>query len=386
MKLLQNSLKKRLPGRFIARGGVNVLNEIILNGKSSSELQGLIIQSLPPVVKPQIRTQIEEIDGRDGDIVTKLGFAAYDKSFDIGLSYDFDIDDIIAFFNREGTVTFSNEPDKYYNYQILNQIDFERLIRFRTATVTMHVQPFKYSCVETMKTYTVVNRLLSFNDYTRTINGITLTASNGSINISGTGTAATEFYLPINAVRLNPGSYTFSALGGGTSVSACSIRLIYDSPSNANSFGGKYVTLQNNTTLTISTTLNEVKTYNYLYFYIAPNTAMDFNLNLNLINNAGDSFTISNNGNYISKPIMTIYGSGTINLSLNDVQIFVIQLGDEEYITIDSGQLEAYKDGTLKNRLVTGNYENFVLNVGKNEISWTGDVEEFEVENYSRWI
>lgn len=363
-----------------------MLNEIILNGKSSSELQGLIIQSLPPIVKPQIRTQIEEIDGRDGDIVTKLGFAAYDKSFDIGLSYDFDIDDIIAFFNSEGTVTFSNEPDKYYNYQILNQIDFERLIRFRTATVTMHVQPFKYSSIETMKTYTVNNQLLSFNDYTRTINGITLTASNGSITISGTGTAATEFYMPINSVILNPGSYTFSALGSGTSVSACSVRLIYDSPSNANSFGGKYVTLQNNTTLTISTTLNEVKTYNYLYFYIAPNTTMDFNLNLNLINNVGDSFTISNNGNYISKPIMTIYGSGTINLSLNDVQIFVIQLGDEEYITIDSGQLEAYKDGTLKNRLVTGNYENFVLDVGKNEISWTGDVQEFEVENYSRWI
>ena len=73
-----------------------MLNEITLNGKSSSELQGLIIQSLPPIVKPQIRTQIEEIDGRDGDIVTKLGYSSYAKSFDIGLSYDFDIDDIIV--------------------------------------------------------------------------------------------------------------------------------------------------------------------------------------------------------------------------------------------------------------------------------------------------
>ena len=64
-----------------------MLNEIILNGKSSNELQGLIIQSLPPISKSQIRTQIEEIDGRDGDIVTKLGYSSYDKSFDIGLSY-----------------------------------------------------------------------------------------------------------------------------------------------------------------------------------------------------------------------------------------------------------------------------------------------------------
>lgn len=363
-----------------------MLNEITLNGKSSSELQGLIIQSLPPIVKPQIRTQIEEIDGRDGDIVTKLGYSSYAKSFDIGLSYDFDIDDIIDFFNSEGTVIFSNEPDKYYNYQILDQIDFERLIRFRTATVTMHVQPFKYSSIETMKTFTTVNQLLTFNYYTNTKNGITLTASNGSIAISGTGTAATEFYLPVNTVKLTPGSYTLTALGTGTSVSACSIRLVYDSPSNVNSFGGKYVTLQNNTNVTISTTLNENKTYNYVYFYISPNTAMNFTLNLNLRNNGEESFTIRNNGNYFSKPIMTIYGSGTINLSLNNVQIFVIQLGSEEYITIDSGQLEAYKDGVLKNRLVTGDYSNFTLKVGKNVISWTGNVEEIEVENYSRWI
>lgn len=363
-----------------------MLNEIILNGKSSNELQGLIIQSLPPISKSQIRTQIEEIDGRDGDIVTKLGYSSYDKSFDIGLSYNFDIDDIIAFFNSEGTVIFSNEPDKYYNYQILNNIDFERLIRFRTATVTMHVQPFKYSSVETMKTFMVVDKLLNFDDFSQTINGITLTASNGDIYISGTGTAATEFYMPIDTVTLNPSSYTLSALGIGTSVSACSIRLIYDNPSNTNSFGGKYLTLQNDTTLTISSTLDETKVYNYMYFYIAPNTTMSFSLDLKLENNVDDSFTIRNNGNYISKPIMTIYGSGNINFSLNNSPIFTIQLGDEEYITIDASQLEAYKDGVLKNRLVTGNYENFILNVGKNVISWTGNVSKFEFKNYSRWI
>ena len=125
-----------------------MMNNIILNGVNSNTIQGLIIQELPPISKPAIRTEIEEIDGRDGDVITKLGYAAYDKEFSIGLYGDFDINEIIAFFNTSGTVTFSNEPDKYYNYEILNQIDFERLIRFRTATVTMHVQPFKYSTTE----------------------------------------------------------------------------------------------------------------------------------------------------------------------------------------------------------------------------------------------
>lgn len=121
---------------------------IIINGKSSKEVNGLIIQSLPPISKPAIRTEIEEIDGRDGDIVTTLGYAAYDRSILIGLKGDFDIDEVIEFFNSSGQVTFSNELDKYYNFAIYEQIDFDKLIRFRTATVTLHVQPFKYSIDE----------------------------------------------------------------------------------------------------------------------------------------------------------------------------------------------------------------------------------------------
>lgn len=121
---------------------------IILNGIKSTFIEGLLISSLPPITKPIIRTEIEEIDGRDGDIVTKLGYSAYNREFTIGLHGDFMIDEVIRYFNSSGTVIFSNEPDKVYDYQILEQIDFDRLIRFRTAMVTMHVQPFKHSAVD----------------------------------------------------------------------------------------------------------------------------------------------------------------------------------------------------------------------------------------------
>lgn len=118
---------------------------IIINGKSSEEITGLMICSLPPISKPAMRVSAEEIDGRNGDIVTELGYSAYDKEIEIGLSGNYDVDDVIAYFNTSGQVIFSNEPDKYYRFSIYNGIDFEKLIRFKRATVTFHVQPFKFA-------------------------------------------------------------------------------------------------------------------------------------------------------------------------------------------------------------------------------------------------
>lgn len=234
------------------------MNYIILNGKSSTDIKGLMICSLPPISKPQKRVNIEEIDGVDGDNITEIGYSAYDKDIEIGLTYNYDVDEVIEYFDSEGIVIFSNEPTKYYKYKIVNQIDFERLIRFKTAKVTFHIQPFKFSNEERDKTFNI-------------------------------------------------------------------------------------------------TTETEVQ--------------------------------VRNSGNVYSKPIITIYGTGTINLSLNGEQLFVINLGeDEEYITIDIDKLEAYKGLVLKNRLVTGNYENFRLKVGKNIISFTGTVTKIIVSKYSRWI
>lgn len=121
---------------------------VIINGVSSRTINGLMIQSLAPITKPKMRTETDTIDGMDGEIITKLGYEAYTKSVLIGLYKNFDIDEVIAFFDQSGTVTFSNENDKYYNFGIYDQIDFERLVRYRTANVNFRVQPFKYSTAE----------------------------------------------------------------------------------------------------------------------------------------------------------------------------------------------------------------------------------------------
>lgn len=232
-------------------------NYIILNGKDSRYIGGFLVQELPPIAKPKIRTEVEEIDGRDGDIVTPLGYSAYDKELKIGLYGDYRIDDIISYFDSFGVVTFSNEVDKYYRYQITEQIDFSRLVRFNTATVKFHVQPFKYSNVETEKSF-----------YTE----------------------------------------------GKTSV------------------------------------------------------------------------IIRNGGNCQSKPIITVAGFGTILLKINGRPVLKIIMADDNSITIDSEKMEAYNGNVLKNRQVAGDYDNCVLNVGANEISWDGNVTRLIFKNYTRWI
>ncbi len=121
---------------------------VIINGVNSNTINGLLVQSLPPISKPQMRTTIEEIAGRDGDIVTTTGFKAYDKTMSVGLYGDYNTDEIIDYLSQSGEIVFSNEPDKYYKFACYAKADYERLIRFKTANITYHIQPYKYDFTE----------------------------------------------------------------------------------------------------------------------------------------------------------------------------------------------------------------------------------------------
>lgn len=362
------------------------MNYVVLNGVKSNTIKGLLIQELPPISKPLMRTQIEQIDGRDGDIVTNLGYSSYEKQVKIGLFGAFDIDQVIEYFASSGTVTFSNEPDKYYNYQIIQQIDFERLIRFRQATVTFHVQPFKYSAMADDVTASMDNwKGLPNNVITK--NGITITASNGSISFSGKGASGyTEIYLPINAISLDADSYTLQLTANGTGAQACPTRLIGSLPSDADTFGGTYVSLTNNATATQTATLAAAKTFNYLWFYITPNVTLDFTLAVSLLGSDITGMTVINQGNTFSRPTIQVVGSGTIDLLINGNQVLTISLGEQQAITIDSAAMNAYQGDLLMNRAVTGDYDNVVLQSGSNTISWVGEVQSVEVTKISRWI
>ena len=240
---------------------MNIQPYVVINGKSSRDVIGLLITSLPPIVKPPMRAQAEEIDGRDGDIITELGFSAYDTPLGIALHGDFDVDDVIDFFNQSGKITFSNEPDKFYYFKLLEGIEFEKLIRYKTAKLKLHCQPFKYSVSEAEKVF----------DF----------SSSGS-----TGELA-----------------------------------------------------------------------------------------------------IRNVGNYYAKPTIKLTGSGNINLSLNGAEVLLVDMSSDGVIILNTDDLNAYNpDGILKNRKTTGNLEHLYFKTGKNVLSFTGNITQISIANYSRWI
>jgi predicted phage tail component-like protein len=233
-----------------------VNNFLIWNGVNSNTIQGLRICEIPPISKPAIRTSIIEIDGKDGDFVELQGYESYKKSVKIGLYGNYDINQIAKYFTGSGQVIFSNEFDKYYNAEIIEQINFERLVLFKTANVKFHCQPFKY--------------------------------------------------------------------------------LVDEQP----------VILE-------ITDQNEV--------------------------------SVTNQGLEISKPVITLTGSEVVEISVNGVGIFQINI-DDSYVTVDSEIEECYKDNlqTLKNRQMTGQFP--TLQPGENIVSWSGNLIKIQIEPKSRWF
>ncbi len=129
------------------------MDYIIFKDIDSRIIKGLMICKLPPITKARKRVLETTIDGLDGSIIEELGYETYDKELEIGLKGNFDIDEIINYFNGEGNIVFSNEPNKYYKVSIIDQINYEKLIRFRTAVVKLKTQPFKYLYGETYQKF-----------------------------------------------------------------------------------------------------------------------------------------------------------------------------------------------------------------------------------------
>ena len=233
------------------------MNYLIWKGKNSKDINGLLISELPMIIKPKMRTEIVEVEGRDGNFIDNVGYSAYDKTVKIALYNGHNIDEIIKYFSGSGKITFSNEPEKYYNAEIIEQIDFERLVKFKTANVKFNTQPYKYLVGETAVEYAITD------------------------------------------------------------------------------------------------TLSQI--------------------------------TVTNLGLEISRPVITLTGSGIVEIKINGLGSFQVEI-DDGYLTVDSMLEECYKDNiyTLKNRKMGGEFP--TLNSGENVISWVGNLTKIKIHPMSRWL
>jgi predicted phage tail component-like protein len=97
------------------------------------------------------------------------------------------------------------------------------------------------------------------------------------------------------------------------------------------------------------------------------------------------SMVVENLGNHTSKPIITIAGSGTVELVLNGKPIcrYTFPSG-ENTVILDSEKQDAYWEKTLKNRNMSGEF--LILEKGINVITWSGAVDSIKIQKYSRWL
>lgn len=93
-------------------------------------------------------------------------------------------------------------------------------------------------------------------------------------------------------------------------------------------------------------------------------------------------FNLFNYGTFESEPVITLFGSGNINLYINDQNIQLKQITDQ--ITIDSENLNAYNDTTSMNNKMVGDFP--ILALGLNNISWSGNVTKVQIKPNWRWI
>ena len=91
---------------------------------------------------------------------------------------------------------------------------------------------------------------------------------------------------------------------------------------------------------------------------------------------------IFNSGSVISRPVMKLFGSGSITLTINGINIYLTNVNG--YITLDSFLEDAYKELVYKNTDMSGEFP--ILKVGNNTISWSGSVSKLEITPNLRWL
>ncbi len=88
---------------------------------------------------------------------------------------------------------------------------------------------------------------------------------------------------------------------------------------------------------------------------------------------------LNNFGSYEAEPILKIYGSGNISVSIGGKSFAINNVSG--YVSLDSEIKECYKDSANKGKDMVGEWP--ILPIGSSIISWTGSITKLEIT--PRW-
>jgi len=120
---------------------------------TTSTDKGIVLQSMDWFKKPQRRNEQTYVDGKDGATTTEYGYAPFAIPASIGLTDMTKLDEVIALLDGTGVLTFSGDPGKYRNAKVLEQVDYQKLLKFKVADVQFFIEdPYRYVSSESVQT------------------------------------------------------------------------------------------------------------------------------------------------------------------------------------------------------------------------------------------
>lgn len=146
----------------------------------------VVVNKLPPFKRATQRINTIKIDGKDGVVTQELGYDGYVLPVVITLMDVSKVNDVIAWLSGEGQLINSDDPTRYVNACVYNEVSYERLTTLKQAKVEFLVKdPFRYLLSESNTTITSAGNVTNSGTY-KSLPLIKLTGS-GLVTVSING-------------------------------------------------------------------------------------------------------------------------------------------------------------------------------------------------------
>ena len=144
--------------------------------------KGLVALTQPRIQAPEMEVEVYKIEGSDKTEVVEKGRSPYELEVQMMCADPAHLDAALVFLQGSGALISDDVTDKYWNAQIIKQVEFERLAKgptIRVADVRFFVKdPYRYKVGETATTLTASGNVTNAG----TVNSLPL------LKITGSGT------------------------------------------------------------------------------------------------------------------------------------------------------------------------------------------------------